>query len=108
MLISLSVKDVVLIDNLDLSFSSGFSALTGETGAGKSILMDALALVLGKRSENRLIRKGQDFASVTAEFNVGNDHKVIEYVRMSGLNAENEFILRRQIGAHERNRFYVS
>ena len=60
MLVSLSVRDVVLIKKVDLSFGSGFSSLTGETGAGKSILIDALGLILGKRSENRLIRKGQN------------------------------------------------
>ena len=70
MLVSLSVRDVVLIKKVDLSFDSGFSSLTGETGAGKSILIDALGLILGKRSENRLIRKGQNLATVTAGFDV--------------------------------------
>ena len=66
MLVSLSVRDVVIIKNVELNFKNGFSTLTGETGAGKSILMDALGLVLGKRSESRLIRKGQEKAIVIA------------------------------------------
>ena len=70
MLVSLSVRDVVIIKNVELNFKNGFSTLTGETGAGKSILMDALGLVLGKRSESRLIRKGQEKAIVIAEFKI--------------------------------------
>ena len=68
MLCSLSIRNVVLIDRLDLEFSAGFSVLTGETGAGKSILLDSLGLVLGSRAETSLIRRGEDKLSVTAVF----------------------------------------
>ena len=68
MLTDLHIRDVVLIENLALSFAGGFTALTGETGAGKSILLDALGLALGSRAEARLIRTGCDAASVTASF----------------------------------------
>lgn len=68
MLLSLSIRNVVLIETLDLSFNQGFCILTGETGAGKSILLDALCLVLGQRGEQSLIRKNADQASVFAEF----------------------------------------
>ena len=68
MLQSLSIRNVVLIDKLDLDFQSGLSVLTGETGAGKSILLDSLGLVLGNRAETSLIRHGADKLSVTASF----------------------------------------
>ena len=108
MLVSLSVRDVVLIKKVDLSFDSGFSSLTGETGAGKSILIDALGLILGKRSENRLIRKGQNLATVTAGFDVPGSHKVKQYVRKSGIAVEKEFILRRQIYSNGRSQSYLN
>ncbi len=73
MLRSLNIRNVVLIDKLDIDFRSGFGVLTGETGAGKSILLDSLGLVLGKRAETSLIRKGEDKLSVTAVFdNIDN------------------------------------
>lgn len=68
MLTSLSIRNVVLIEALDLSFASGLGVLTGETGAGKSILLDALGLVLGDRADSGLVRSGEDQASVTATF----------------------------------------
>jgi len=108
MLVSLSVRDVVLIKKLDLSFDSGFSSLTGETGAGKSIIMDSLGLILGKRSETRFIRKGQNLATVTAEFDVSNNHKVKQYVRDSGIAIEREFILRRQIYSNGKSQSYLN
>ena len=70
MLQSLSIRNVVLIDKLDLDFKSGLSVLTGETGAGKSILLDSLGLVLGNRAETSLIRQGEDKLSVTAQFSL--------------------------------------
>lgn len=68
MLTSLSIRNVVLIEALDLSFGGGLGVLTGETGAGKSILLDALGLVLGDRADSGLVRAGEDQASVTATF----------------------------------------
>ncbi|MBP6364060.1 MAG: AAA family ATPase, partial [Novosphingobium sp.] len=68
MLTRLSIRNVVLIEALDLDFSGGLGVLTGETGAGKSILLDALGLALGARAESGLVRSGADQASVTASF----------------------------------------
>ncbi|MFN5822281.1 MAG: AAA family ATPase, partial [Novosphingobium sp.] len=68
MLTRLSIRNVVLIEALDLDFSGGLGVLTGETGAGKSILLDALGLVLGDRADSGLVRAGEDQASVTASF----------------------------------------
>ena len=70
MLASLSIRDVVLIDKLDLEFSCGLSVLTGETGAGKSILLDSLGLALGERGNSSLVRPGASKLSVTAVFDV--------------------------------------
>ena len=66
MLASLTIKNVVLIDQMTVHFDSGLCALTGETGAGKSILLDSLGLALGSRSDAKLVRHGTDQASVTA------------------------------------------
>lgn len=85
MLQTLSIRNVVLIDRLDLDFKSGLSVLTGETGAGKSILLDSLGLVLGKRAETSLIRRGADKLSVTAVFDAEPQN-----LELSGLLAENE------------------
>ena len=68
MLTNLAIRNVVLIDTLDLAFGTGLGVLTGETGAGKSILLDALGLVLGNRAETALVRAGEEQASVTASF----------------------------------------
>ena len=70
MLLSLSIRDVVLIEHLELSFDKGLGVLTGETGAGKSILLDALGLTLGARAEARLVRHGAKQAVVVATFGV--------------------------------------
>ena len=74
MLSSLSIRDVVLIDKLNLSFDPGIVTLTGETGAGKSILLDALGLALGTRADAAVVRQGAERASVTAVFDIAVDH----------------------------------
>ena len=74
MLASLAIRDVVLIEKLDLSFDAGLAVLTGETGAGKSILLDSLGLALGQRAEAGLVRAGQAQASVAAAFLPSPDH----------------------------------
>ena len=74
MLAALSIRDVVLIERLALSLNAGLCVLTGETGAGKSILLDALGLALGGRGDSTLVRHGSDQASVTAEFDLPDDH----------------------------------
>ena len=70
MLSYISIKNIVLIDKLELNFKKGFTVLTGETGAGKSIIVDAINLLLGNRADRRLIKKGQNEASVSALFSV--------------------------------------
>ncbi len=74
MLVQLAIRDIVLIDKLELNFREGLSVLTGETGAGKSILLDAFTLALGGRGDGRLVRQGEAQGQVTAVFDVPADH----------------------------------
>ncbi len=109
MLRSLTIRDVVLIDRLDLTFDTGLSALTGETGAGKSILLDALGLALGVRGDARLIRHGAAQASAAAEFLVAGDHPVRALLAEHGIADDgNGVMLRRVIGREGRSRAFVN
>ncbi len=74
MLAALSIRDIVLIERLDLAFQPGLTVLTGETGAGKSILLDAFTLALGGRGDGSLVRQGAAQGQVTAEFDIATDH----------------------------------
>ena len=74
MLAALSIRDIVMIDHLDLSLAQGLTIFTGETGAGKSIVLDSLSLALGARGDGRLVRKGAQSASVTASFELFVPH----------------------------------
>ncbi|MBN1783803.1 MAG: DNA repair protein RecN [Alphaproteobacteria bacterium] len=88
MLSYLSINNVVLIDSLELPLSKGLSVLTGETGAGKSILLDALGLALGMRSDKGLIRSGEDKASVVAEFSLPANHPVYTFLRENDIEID--------------------
>ena len=70
MLQSLSIRDFIIVESLDLEFSAGFTTLTGETGAGKSILIDALSLALGARNEGEVVRKGTEKADISVTFSL--------------------------------------
>ncbi len=104
MLVRLSVRDLVLIDALDLELNPGLSVLTGETGAGKSIILDALGLCLGGRADTGLIRPGADRTHATAEFEVPDNHPARALAREQGLDADGVLILRRQVGRDGRSR----
>jgi DNA repair protein RecN (Recombination protein N) len=109
MLRNLSIRDVVLIDQLDLEFDGGLGVLTGETGAGKSILLDALGLALGARGDAGLVRTGAEQAVVTAAFEIAPDHAVIALCDEHGLPAEDgAIVLRRTLGADGRSRAFVN
>jgi len=109
MLLGLTIRDVVLIDRLDLAFRPGLCVLTGETGAGKSILLDALGLALGKRAEAGLVRTGAQQATVSAEFSVGRNHPAHAVLRGAGLDGDVEtIVLRRLVGADGRSRAFVN
>ncbi|MDP9196740.1 MAG: DNA repair protein RecN [Pseudomonadota bacterium] len=108
MLVSLSIRDFILIGKLDLSFGPGLSVLTGETGAGKSILLDALGLALGGRADSALVRPGAEQASVTAEFSLPPKHPVLALLKDQGLEAETALILRRTVGTDGRSRAFAN
>lgn len=109
MLTTLTIRDVVLIDRLDLGFQSALSVLTGETGAGKSILLDALGLALGARADSGLVRHGAERASVTAAFEVETGHGAINVLAEHDIDCEGEsLLLRRTLSADGRSRAYIN
>jgi DNA repair protein RecN (Recombination protein N) len=108
MLTALSIRDVVLIERLDLSFGSGLTVLTGETGAGKSILLDSLGLALGARADAGLVRAGAEQAAVTACFSPPAGHPVAALLAEQGLEAEDEIVLRRVLGRDGRSRAFLN
>ena len=108
MLTTLSIRDVVLIERLDLAFEHGLTVLTGETGAGKSILLDSLGLALGARAESGLVRAAAEQASVTACFSPLGDHGVSTVLDEHGLAAEDEIVLRRIVTKDGRSRAFVN
>src|SRR5664279_1208487 len=99
MLSRLSIRDIVLIDRLDIDFAAGLAVLTGETGAGKSILLDAFALALGARGDQALVRQGVEQGQVTAVFEVARSHPasalLLAHNLANDILAEDELILRR-------------
>lgn len=109
MLTRLSIRNVVLIEKLDLDFSAGLAVLTGETGAGKSILLDALGLALGYRAEARMLRNGADQAVVSAAFDVPRDHSSRRDLEENGIDASDDvIILRRVLGDDGRTKSFVN
>ena len=108
MLTALDIRDVVLIEALRLEFDGELNVLTGETGAGKSILLDALGLALGRRADAGLVRAGAAGASVTASFAVAADHPARRLAADNGLDVEDELILRRQLKADGGGRAFVN
>ncbi len=108
MLSRLSIRDIVLIDRLDIDFADGLAVLTGETGAGKSILLDAFALALGGRGDQTLVRQGVEQGQVTAVFDVARDHPARAILAADDIPAEDELILRRVQLADGRTRAFVN
>ncbi|MFN7709916.1 MAG: DNA repair protein RecN [Holosporales bacterium] len=108
MLKTLTIRNVVLIERLELTLQGGFSALTGETGAGKSILLDALGLALGERSNAGFIRPGADQASVSAAFEVMPSHPVFALLHEQGIECEDALVLRRVLNADGKSRAFIN
>lgn len=108
MLSLLHIKNVVLIDQMSIEFHSGLSALTGETGAGKSILLDSLGLALGMRAEAGLVKKGTEQAVVSAEFHLDESHSVFALLKEQGIEAISPLILRRILGSDGRSRAFIN
>jgi len=108
MLAQLSIRDIVLIERLDLAFEPGLSVLTGETGAGKSILLDSLSLALGGRGDGSLVRHGIERGQVTAVFDVPQGHAARLLLRDNGIDDDGDLIFRRQQSADGRTKAYVN
>jgi DNA repair protein RecN (Recombination protein N) len=108
MLARLSIRDIVLIERLDIEFSRGLAVLTGETGAGKSILLDAFALALGGRGDASLVRHGAEQGQVTAVFDVPKGHPATAILADNGLDDTGEMILRRVQLADGRTRAFLN
>jgi len=109
MLVSLSIKNVVLIDELQIEFDDGLVVLTGETGAGKSILLDSLGLALGGRGDSGLIRPGSEVLTVSASFEISEDNQVKIFLDENDIFLENNYlILRRTLNVNGRSNAYIN
>ena len=108
MLHRLTIRDFVLVDRLELEFEAGFGTLTGETGAGKSILVDALAFVLGERADSGLVRSGCERTEVSAEFDLQATPAVGDWLREHDLESGEDLLLRRVLDSNGRSRAYLN
>ncbi len=108
MLIQLSIRNIVLIESCDISLQSGLCVLSGETGAGKSILLDALGLVLGARAENGLVRGGEVQGMVTAEFDISDNKNARAALEELGMDAAESLIIRRSLSADGKTRCHIN
>ncbi len=108
MLQALSIRDFVIVDALDLEFAAGYTALTGETGAGKSILIDALSLSLGARNEGDVTRKGCDKAEIATSFDIRHNPVARDWLQAQALEVEETLVLRRVIYADGRSRAFIN
>ena len=108
MLTGLRVRDIVLIERLELHLAPGLTVLTGETGAGKSIVLDALGLALGGRADRAMVRAGMAQGSVTATFRPKPDHPVWALLEEQSVPVEEEVVLRRSLGSDGRTKAFVN
>ncbi len=110
MLTALSIRNLVIIEALDLSFGAGLNTLTGETGAGKSILLDALGLALGARAEVGLVSTESKQASVTAQCELSDTHPVWSYLAEAGAGSDEQdlLLLRRVLNSDGRSRAFIN
>lgn len=108
MLTHLQIRDLAIVTALELELHAGLTALTGETGAGKSILIDALGLALGERADNGMIRAGSERAEVTAVFDIGDNPEVGDWLREQALDEDGECILRRSLSREGRSRAFIN
>jgi len=109
MLAALSIRDFVIVDRIELEFAPGFTVLTGETGAGKSILIDALALALGERGDAAVVRQGADKTEISAEFDIADDKPLRKWLADNDLAGDDErCLLRRVIDSGGRSRAFIN
>ena len=108
MLETLLIKNFVIVDQLELNFKRGFSALTGETGAGKSILIDALSICLGQRGDSGLIRKGKEKADISAIFNIDSNQQAKLWLEENDYDLEDNLLLRRIISSDGKSKAFIN
>jgi len=108
MLKALQIKNIVIIERLDLLFRPGLNVLTGETGAGKSILIDAIRFVLGKRVSKNLLRPGAQRGEVTVEFDIDSNTEICKIMASAGLEFEDEFIIRRVLSLDGKKQAFLN
>ena len=108
MLSRINIRDLVIVRSLDLPLERGMTALTGETGAGKSILIDALGLALGDKTDNRMIRAGAKCAEVSVDFELPNSSPAVEWLAQHDLSSDGECLLRRVLVRDGRSRAYIN
>ena len=108
MLTNLSIRDILIVDYLDLEFAPGLNVLTGETGGGKSILLDSLGFALGWRGRADLVRSGAKYGEVTAIFELSEGHLALDVLREAGIRDELELIIRRVNGKDGRKTAWIN
>lgn len=108
MLQDLSIRDFAIVPRQELAFSPGFTALTGETGAGKSLIVDALCLLSGRRADTDLIRQGADKAELTGEFSLDESHAALAWLRNAEMDDGTSCLLRRVISRSGRSRAWIN
>lgn len=108
MLVELSIRDFAIIESLNISFGPGLNIFTGETGAGKSIILDAIALILGDRASNDIIRANREEAQVEALFDISASPNLAGVLKEAGIEASKELIIKRVIQKAGRNRIYIN
>ncbi len=108
MLTHIQIRDFAIIDTVELELGPGLTVLTGETGAGKSILVDALLLAAGGRAGAEVVRHGTERAEVSATFAIEGNHGALEWLQQQAIEHEGECVLRRVVGSDGRSRAYVN
>ncbi|TFG37737.1 MAG: DNA repair protein RecN, partial [Syntrophobacterales bacterium] len=108
MLRELSIKNLAIIDELKTSFTEGLNVISGETGAGKSIIMGALSLLLGDRASNDLIRSAEDAATVEALFDINGKREIREKLDSMGFYQGDDLIMKRIVSRSGKNRIYIN
>ena len=108
MLLHLAIQDYAVVNHLELDLASGMTCITGETGAGKSIMLDALGLCIGDRADSRAIRPGETKTDITACFDVSRNTRAQIWLAARDLEATGECLLRRTITAEGRSRAYIN
>ena len=108
MLNRINIQDLVIVRTLDLALVQGMTALTGETGAGKSILIDALGLALGDKADNNMIRSGASKAEISVNFEIAPDSAIAAWLEQHDLASDGECLLRRVLVRDGRSRAYIN